>query len=98
MARVSTSLFQEKGIQAILDQQRKVSETQVQISTGKKISTPADDPVNSSRLLNLKNSQAQSEKFQSNIDSANTKLSFAEVALNSVNISFIERLYFKCKF
>lgn len=81
MTRISTPLFQERSLNALLDQQSKLSELQFKISTGKEISSPADDPIASSRLLALKQQLSDTEQLQRNIDAADNNLSGEEIVL-----------------
>ncbi|MGH8352639.1 MAG: flagellar hook-associated protein FlgL [Pseudomonas sp.] len=61
-----------------------VTRTQEQISTGKKILTPADDPVASARLLQLEQEQGQYDQYQSNLTAAQNSLTQEEAILTSV--------------
>ena len=45
--RVSTALLSTSALESMLDQQKKLSNTQMQISTGKQLLTPADNPYGS---------------------------------------------------
>ena len=51
--RVSTSDFFNGSVTAMLDNQSSLSKTQLQLSTGRRILTPADDPSGSQQVLNL---------------------------------------------
>ena len=51
--RISTSWSHQLGVNAILDQQAKLTETQLKLSTGKKILTPSEDPAAAVRLIDL---------------------------------------------
>ncbi len=82
--RLSTSLAQQLGINSILLQQSQVNNTQLQISSGKRILAPSDDPAGSVRLLDLGESLSRLNKFQSNIDFAQNRLSLSDTTLQSV--------------
>lgn len=85
--RISTSWAQQLGLNSMLDQQARLSKTQMQLSTGKKILTPSDDPVAAARLVDLDHRIKQTEQYQSNIDSARQRLSLQEGVLqNAVDI------------
>ncbi|MBV1952478.1 MAG: flagellar hook-associated protein FlgL [Cycloclasticus sp.] len=85
--RLSTSLAQQLGINSILLQQNEVNNTQLQISSGKRILAPSDDPAGSVRLLDLGESLSRLNKFQSNIDFAESRLSLSDSTLQSVTNS-----------
>ena len=56
--RVSTSGMFDSGTTAILQQQEALIKTQQQLSTGRRILTPSDDPIAAAKAINL--SQAAS--------------------------------------
>ncbi len=84
MNRISTSLTHQQGINSILQQQTKVNHTQQQISLGKRIITPSDDPAGSVQLLDLSQALSRLEQFQANNDYAVNRLSTSESTLQSV--------------
>ncbi|MBA1445095.1 MAG: flagellar hook-associated protein FlgL [Chromatiales bacterium] len=84
MLRISTNMLFEKGISSMLEQQTKLSHTQDQISSGKRILTPKDDPAGSAYLLDLKSSISQVDQYQDNADRARARLELEETALASV--------------
>ena len=72
--RISTSQFYQTGINGILDQQAALNKTQIQMSTGKKVVTPSDDPAGAAQIVQLQQSIDQTNAYQANIDSANAAL------------------------
>lgn len=68
-------------------QQAQVNQTQQQISLGKRILTPSDDPSASVQLLDLNESISRLDQFQSNLDYATNRLSLSEVTLQAVTNS-----------
>ncbi|MFZ5594237.1 MAG: flagellar hook-associated protein FlgL [Pseudomonadota bacterium] len=82
--RISTQQLQQQGINAILDQQAKLGKTQLQVSTGQRILTPADDPAASSQVLSLIQEKEMTGQYQVNADAARARLSLEEQALSSV--------------
>ena len=85
--RISTSLAQQVGINNILFQQAQVNKTQQQISLGKRILTPSDDPAAAAQLLDLSQSLSRIDQFQSNLQYAENRLSLSEVTLQAVTES-----------
>lgn len=83
--RISTNQFFQRGTDAILDQQALLNRTQMQLSTGKKIISPSDDPSGSVRVLELQHSIDLAGTYQRNISSAETALSSEENALSNIN-------------
>jgi flagellar hook-associated protein 3 FlgL len=66
-------------LQAALDQ------TQRQISSGRRILTPSDDPIASARSLEIRESIGRLEQFDRNANIAGNRLAQEESALGSVN-------------
>jgi len=82
--RISTSWNHQLGVNAILDQQAKLSETQMKLSTGKKILTPSEDPAAAVRLLDLEQVTKQTEQYQDNIATARQRLTLEETNIQDV--------------
>ncbi|MBE0511160.1 MAG: flagellar hook-associated protein FlgL [Gammaproteobacteria bacterium] len=82
--RVSTAMFQQASLDAILRQQVEMGKTQQQLATGKRILTPADDPIASATLVDINQSMALYEQFNRNADQAEMRLSQEESILKSV--------------
>jgi len=81
--RISTSWAQQSIVDSMLGQQSKLNQTQMQLSTGKKILTPSDDPVAASRIIDLNQSIKQTQQYQSNSDAARQRLSLEEGVLQN---------------
>lgn len=82
--RISTNQLQQQGINSMLEQQVKLSKTQLQVSTGRRILTPADDPAAASQVLGLTQQKEVVGQYQSNADAARARLSLEESALVGV--------------
>lgn len=82
--RLSTQTLQQRGINSILDQQSKLSHTQMQLSTGRRILQPSDDPVASEQVMELNRTLSRIEAYDRNMDRAETKQELEEDVLNSV--------------
>lgn len=81
--RISTSQLFRIGTNGLLDQQAQLAKTQNQMSTGKKVVTPSDDPAGAAHILQLQHSIDVTSTYQKNIDSANAALGSEENALSS---------------
>lgn len=89
--RISTNLFRERGVNTILDLQQSLSHTQLQVSTGKRVITPSDDPVASTQILNFRQEIELTERYQSNGDAADGRVKLEEATLSSVT-SLLQRV------
>lgn len=83
--RVSTNQTQRAALNSILDLQAKLARTQQQISTGKKLLNPSDDPSVAASSLNLNQSLKITEQYQENINTARSRQNLEEGTLASVN-------------
>ena len=83
--RVSTQQLFGRGIESINDVNAQLQKTQLQMSTGKKVLTPADDPVASTRILQLNQELALNKQYQSNIVSVENSLKLEDDLLGSIN-------------
>lgn len=81
--RVSTSYIFDQNLSAMLNQQTELGKTQLQVSTGKRILNPSDDPAGSVEILNLKREFSVMEQYQANADKAESKQAIQEGALKS---------------
>lgn len=84
MIRVSSNTLFEQGVLNLQRGQAALFRTQDQIATGRRVRTPADDPVAAARALEVEQSQAINEQYMRNGDTAQTALGLSENALTSV--------------
>ena len=80
--RMSTTMINEAAVNAMLQEQANLAKTQNQLSTGKSINSPADNPVAAVQILELTNSNSQVAQYVSNGQSANSRLTLQEQALS----------------
>lgn len=87
--RISTGWLQQSGVKSMLDQQSRLSKTQMQLSSGLKNQKPSDDPVAASKVLAFNDEIERTHQFQRNIDTARERNVLEESALESAeNILF----------
>ncbi len=85
MDRISTAQMYERGINSMLERQLQLSKTQMQISSGKRILSPKDDPAGAAYALSLKGVISQVEQYQDNADRAKSRLDLQEATLAVVD-------------
>lgn len=83
--RVSTNQIFSQGLNVMTDQQSRVATTQLQLSEGKRILKPSDDPIGTSIALNLKQQINSSEQYAKNAKAAQTALNTEESSLGNVS-------------
>ncbi|MCH8619015.1 flagellar hook-associated protein FlgL [Undibacterium sp. TS12] len=82
--RISTSTIYETGGSRISDLQVGLNKTQQQIAAGRRILTPADDPIDSARALVISQSDSLNTQFATNRQAAKNNLSVSESVLGNV--------------
>lgn len=82
--RISTSTIYETGTNLMLQQQEKLINTQQQLSTGRKILTPSDDPISAAQVLNISQSDSLNKQYSVNRSSAGSSLQLEENVLRQV--------------
>lgn len=85
--RISSLQLFRQGINAILDQQTRLAQTQNQLSTGKRIVSPADDPTGAAQLVGLSETARLTEQYQRNGEQARVRLELEDTTLGAVGDS-----------
>ena len=74
-------------MRSILDKQEQLLRLQTQLSSGKKLTAPSDDPSSASRIIDLNEAISQITQYGENADYAKQRLNLEEATLNaSTNI------------
>lgn len=87
--RVSTSMMYNSGLRGILNLQSELYKAQNQLSTGRRILTPADDPIGASEALEVSQSQGVNKQFINNQSDAAVQLTLTESIVGSVGDTLI---------
>lgn len=82
--RISTAQIYDTGIGGITRNQAMMFKTQNQLSTGRRVLTPSDDPVASARALVVTQSLEVNTRYQENQTSAKSSLGLVEGYTQSV--------------
>ncbi|MEQ1816082.1 MAG: flagellar hook-associated protein FlgL [Nitrosomonas sp.] len=82
--RVSTNTIYETGTNLMLQQQDALVKTQQQLSTGRRILAPSDDPIAAAQALNVTQSASLNKQYSVNRASANSSLGLEENILKQV--------------
>lgn len=89
--RISSIQSFNNGVSGLQENYSNVTRTQEQISSGKRILTPADDPVASVRLLQLDQQQAVLSQYKDNLTAAKNSLTQEETTLTST-VNVLQRI------
>jgi len=84
--RVSTALIHRQGLQSILKQQEDLQRVQNELSTGRKILSPSDDPNGAARIIDINEALNQIDQFGENAGYATQQLNLEETTLTSSNL------------
>ena len=79
--RISTLGWNRSTLDAMLDQQARLSRAQADVATGLRVRTPADDPIAATRIAGLERALSASEQFARNANYVDSRLANAEQAL-----------------
>jgi flagellar hook-associated protein 3 FlgL len=69
----------------------RMGNTQLQISSGKRLNKPSDDPVAASDVIRIQAEQSEVGQYQDNIATAKSRLNFADATLQGVQ-TMVERI------
>ena len=84
MTRISSIEQFQQGIDNILRQQARLNQTQLELSTGKKVNKPSDDPSAATQLLKLSALKSNTAQYDRTIDAARNQLELQESVLSNV--------------
>mgnify|MGYP001029004129 CR=1 FL=1 len=95
--RISTNQIYNQNLRAILDNQAALSETQMQLATGKKLTKPSDDPVGAAKVIRITEDLDKITQFKSNnnllqnsLEQQDTVLSSIKTALNRARVLAVQ--------
>lgn len=88
--RISTNTIYDMGVAGMQQLTSDVIKTQLQITSGRRILTPSDDPIASARALEVSQSQTLNLQYDSNIDSAISSLTPVDSILDSIGNLIID--------
>lgn len=83
--RVTQGMIQSQLLSNISNNVKRMSESQNQLSTGKKINKPSDDPVGISYALRYRSEISINEQYQRNIDAAKSAVDHTDTVLSQIN-------------
>ena len=84
IARVSEALKTSVTTQSLASTQAQLLETENELSTGKSINQPSDNPAGAATVLQLTKTLDDRQAYSANLDQATSKLSQVDSTLNSV--------------
>lgn len=82
--RVSTLLSQQIGVRTMATQEAKMLHTMQQLASGKRLLTPADDPLAAAQAVNVAQTESMNLRFGTNRGIAEQNLASEENVLNNI--------------
>jgi flagellar hook-associated protein 3 FlgL len=82
--RISTMQMYERGVNGILENQLKLSRTQMELATGRRILSPSDDPSGSAAALDVTQALETTRQYIDNAHAARSRLTLEEGTLASI--------------
>ena len=83
--RVTTGLIHDSGVAAMQNQQSKLLTLQQQVSSGRRILSPADDPISAARALEINQAKSVNDQFKLNQGYARDSLGLLENKIEGVS-------------
>ena len=82
--RISTNSFFESSSSRLTELQSQISATSDQISSGKRLLNPSDDPVAAAKIIGVQQSQSINTQFNKNITSIQNNLGTVDITLSDI--------------
>ena len=83
--KISSTQYFAQTTQQLGDIQASLSKTQMQLSSGKKITKPSDEPDKAAVVSRLQSAIARQQSYQETLKTANTRLTTEETTLKSAS-------------
>jgi flagellar hook-associated protein 3 FlgL len=83
--RISTSMIYDKGVSSIQQLWSSILHAQQEVATGRRVLTPADDPVAASRALDVTKSRVINAQYKTNLETSTDNLKLLENKLVGMN-------------
>jgi len=84
MLRISNYMMFQNGEQAISTAQNQLMQTELQLSSGKQINSPADNPIGAANVASLTGTVSQLTQYQSNQNEAQLQLNQADSTMSGL--------------
>lgn len=81
--RISTAYFYDHSTQQVVQAQKRITESQAQLSTGKKLINPSDEPDRALLIDRFRSSIERQEAVKTNLNTQDRRLSSQETAISS---------------
>ncbi len=82
--RISSSMLHERGSQSIGSAQERLFRLQEQLSTGKRVNSPEDDPIAAAAGVRLNDTIAKNQQFLSNQVAAKSSVQYSEQVVGEI--------------
>ncbi|MCC6487102.1 MAG: flagellar hook-associated protein FlgL [Candidatus Hydrogenedentes bacterium] len=83
--RVTQGILAQRALTNIQNQSRRILELQTQLSTGLRVNTPSDKPIDARRAINTRASIAKNEQYLENISTVSPRLEETVTAIQTMS-------------
>ncbi len=83
--RIATSQITDNAVTSMQDVQAQIAKTQQQLSSGKRVLTPADDPSAAASILSLNQTISLTQQYQRNTNVAQARLNLEDTTLSGAS-------------
>lgn len=88
--RITGGLRQNLFLQTYYANMKRMTQAELEISTGRRLNTPSDDPIGTRIALNYENALKKNEQYVSNIQKTSGELAYVDGALDDVSLIVTE--------
>jgi len=81
--RISTRMFQDSALRSVRDGQRLLGRLQEEVTTGRRIRTVSDDPIQATQVMHMQSELRDLGQYQRNATEAATRLNTEDVTITS---------------
>lgn len=82
--RITTQMLYQSSLARLSEQQNSLLQTQNEIATGRRVTTPSDDPVAAAQIVGVAAADARASQFKTNRSHAESALGLQESVLTGV--------------
>lgn len=87
--RITNNMLSRIFLLNLEESATRLIQIQERLSTGRRINRPSDDPIGTTKALNLRLLEKQNERYQRNIEDASSWLNFNDSALGDLQTALI---------
>ena len=84
MMRISTNMIYDQGLRSMSQNTSDLLNTQAQLSSGKRVTTPSDDPIAAAQAVAVSQDNSMNTQYAANRAAATTQLQLEDSTFGSI--------------